>query len=63
MAMNEGLLKEFDHEMDSTRRTLERVPFDKSAWKPHTKPYSLGALAGIEGVRRKAWGRANGDRV
>lgn len=45
MAMNEGLLKEFDHEMENTRRTLERVPLDKSAWKPHTKSSSLGALA------------------
>jgi uncharacterized damage-inducible protein DinB len=45
MAINEGLLKEFDHEMENTRRTLERVPFDKSAWKPHAKSSSLGALA------------------
>jgi uncharacterized damage-inducible protein DinB len=45
MAMNEGLLKEFDHEMQNTRRTLERVPFDKAAWKPHAKSTSLGALA------------------
>lgn len=31
--------------MESTRRTLERVPFDKAAWKPHAKSTSLGALA------------------
>ncbi|HET7110554.1 MAG TPA: DinB family protein [Gemmatimonadales bacterium] len=45
MAISDGLLKEFDHEMRNTRRTLERVPFDKAAWKPHHKSYSLGSLA------------------
>lgn len=45
MAISDGLLKEFDHEMKNTRRTLERVPFDKADWAPHAKSYSLGALA------------------
>ena len=31
--------------MENTRRTLERVPFEKSDWKPHAKSSSLGALA------------------
>lgn len=38
-------LKEFDVEMASTRRLLERVPDDKAAWKPHDKSFSLGHLA------------------
>ena len=38
-------LKEFDLEMASTRRLLERVPSDKGAWKPHDKSFSLGHLA------------------
>ena len=38
-------LKEFDAEMASTRRLLERVPGDKGAWKPHEKSFSLGHLA------------------
>ena len=38
-------LKEFDLEMASTRRLLERVPGDKGAWKPHEKSFSLGHLA------------------
>lgn len=38
-------LKEFDLEMASTRRLLERVPGDKAAWKPHEKSFSLGHLA------------------
>jgi uncharacterized damage-inducible protein DinB len=38
-------LKEFDQEMHSTRRLLERVPGDKATWKPHEKSFSLGHLA------------------
>ena len=38
-------LKEFDVEMASTRRLLERVPGDKAAWKPHDKSFPLGHLA------------------
>ncbi len=45
MAMNQGLLGEFDHEMAATRRTLERVPDDKWDWKPHTKSGSMGWTA------------------
>lgn len=40
-----SLLAEFDHEMKTTRSLLERVPFEKSSWKPHTKSTSLGDLA------------------
>src|SRR5438270_4767699 len=45
MAIKDGLLTEFDHEMGMTRRLLERVPDDKLSWKPHTKSMSLGGLA------------------
>jgi len=38
-------LKEFDHEMATTRRLLERVPGDKAEWKPHEKSFALGHLA------------------
>lgn len=38
-------LAEFDQEMASTRRLLERVPSDKSQWKPHPKSFALGHLA------------------
>jgi uncharacterized damage-inducible protein DinB len=38
-------LKEFDVEMATTRKLLERVPGDKGAWKPHQKSFSLGHLA------------------
>ncbi|HSM84881.1 MAG TPA: DinB family protein [Candidatus Limnocylindrales bacterium] len=45
MALNQALLPEFDHEMQTTRRTLERVPEDKLTWKPHDKSMTMGALA------------------
>ncbi len=38
-------LKEFDQEMASTRRLLERVPSEKGTWKPHQKSFALGHLA------------------
>jgi uncharacterized damage-inducible protein DinB len=40
-----SMLPEFDHEMATTRRTLERVPDDKFGWKPHQKSFSMGDLA------------------
>jgi uncharacterized damage-inducible protein DinB len=45
MKLSELILPEFDQEMASTRKTLERVPEDKLAWKPHAKSFPLGALA------------------
>src|SRR5207302_9459730 len=45
MSFSEMILPEFDQEMANTRKTLERVPEDKLAWKPHVKSTSLGGLA------------------
>jgi uncharacterized damage-inducible protein DinB len=45
MAISQGLLGEFDHEMANTRKSLERVPEGKFDWKPHPKSMSMGALA------------------
>ncbi|MFL5488636.1 MAG: DinB family protein, partial [Gemmatimonadaceae bacterium] len=45
MSIAETLLPEFDQEMDSTRRVLERVPTEKGTWKPHPKSFSLGHLS------------------
>ena len=44
MSFAESLLPEFDMEMASTRKAIERVPSDKGAWKPHPKSFSLGHL-------------------
>jgi uncharacterized damage-inducible protein DinB len=43
--IRDSLLPEFDHEMATTRRVLERVPDAQFAWKPHEKSMALGALA------------------
>jgi uncharacterized damage-inducible protein DinB len=45
MTIAETILPEFDQEMANTRKTLERVPDDKLAWKPHPKSFTMGALA------------------
>ena len=45
MTFSEELLPEFDQEMASTRRVLERVPDDKPDWKPHPKSFSIAHLA------------------
>ena len=44
MNFAESLLLEFDMEMASTRKAIERVASDKGAWKPHPKSFSLGHL-------------------
>ena len=44
MTISDTLLPEFDQEMASTRRLLERVPTEKGEWKPHPKSFSLGHL-------------------
>jgi uncharacterized damage-inducible protein DinB len=45
MALKDTLLTEFDHEMGTTRRLLERIPDAKFDWKPHEKSMTLGGLA------------------
>ena len=45
MPMNQAFLPEFDHEMATTRRALERVPEDKFDWQPHPKSMKMGDLA------------------
>src|ERR1700723_1521639 len=46
MGISAEFLPEFDLEMAAARRTLERIPEDKMAWKPHEKSMTLGRLAG-----------------
>jgi uncharacterized damage-inducible protein DinB len=45
MALRDSLLADFDHEMATTRRLLERLPDDRLSWKPHAKSMTLGGLA------------------
>lgn len=45
MNLAQGLLDEVKYEAMSTRKLLERVPFDKADYKPHPKSMSLKQLA------------------
>ena len=45
MGIIQPLLQELEHEAQTTRRVLERVPEEHMGWKPHPKSYSLGQLA------------------
>jgi uncharacterized damage-inducible protein DinB len=56
MPLADTLLPEFDHEMATTRRLLERVPEHDAAWRPHPKSSTLGDLA-VHISRLPLWGR------
>lgn len=45
MAMNTGMVMEFKHEMENTRKMLERVPFEKASFKPHEKSRATANVA------------------
>jgi uncharacterized damage-inducible protein DinB len=45
MDASQSPIPEFEMEMGTTRRLLERVPSDKADWKPHPKSFPLGHLA------------------
>jgi uncharacterized damage-inducible protein DinB len=45
MAIADLILPEFEREMASTRRVLERVPDENGDWRPHDKSFPIGHLA------------------
>ena len=45
MAIKDALLPEFDQEMASTRKVIERVPAEKFGYKPHDRSMTMGVLA------------------
>ena len=45
MSISQALLPEFDHEVATTRKVLDRLPEDKYGWKPHEKSFTAGRLA------------------
>jgi len=45
MPIVDAILPEYDHELATTRRLLERVPDADFGWKPHEKSMTLGQLA------------------
>jgi uncharacterized damage-inducible protein DinB len=44
-AIARALLEEFEHELGTTRRFLERLPEDRLTWQPHAKSMTAGQLA------------------
>jgi uncharacterized damage-inducible protein DinB len=56
MPIKDGLLAEFDHELGTTRKLLERLPDWNLSWKPHAKSMSLGGLA-THLTNLPRWGR------
>jgi len=62
MSIAQALLPEFDHEMQTTRTMLERVPEGKKDWKPHEKSMSMGQLAAHVG-EVPMWVAPNGGQV
>lgn len=45
MSIAQAILPEFEQEMASTRKVLERVPDDKLDWKAHPKSNTIGWVA------------------
>ena len=45
MKIIDSLLKEFEHEAQTTRKHLERLPDEKLAWRPHEKSFTAVGLA------------------
>jgi uncharacterized damage-inducible protein DinB len=45
MTMSTSLLQEFDQEMATARRVIDRLPEDKYDWAPHEKSMTAGRLA------------------
>ena len=47
LKMTDLFIEELKHEAVGTRKTLERVPEGRNAWKPHEKSMPLGYLASL----------------
>src|SRR3989442_182919 len=46
MKLSDLLIPEFDQEMTTARKTLERIPEDNLSWNPHEKSMPFDRLAG-----------------
>jgi uncharacterized damage-inducible protein DinB len=55
MSIAQSMLPEFDNEMASTRKMMERIPEDRLSWKPDPRSMSLGQLA-AHIVEMTGWG-------
>lgn len=45
MTRIQEMLQELDQEAVTTRRVLERVPFDRLSWQPHERSMTMSVLA------------------
>jgi uncharacterized damage-inducible protein DinB len=54
MTVVEMLLAEFDRETAVSRRLLERVPQDRTSWRPHARSWTLGELS-VHLARLPTW--------
>jgi uncharacterized damage-inducible protein DinB len=45
MTRIDSLLAEFEHETETARKHLERLPNGQFEWRPHTKSFTVGQLA------------------
>lgn len=45
MKQTDSLIREFEHEAQTTRKHLERLPDDKLDWRPHQKSFTAAGLA------------------
>jgi uncharacterized damage-inducible protein DinB len=55
MSLGQAMLPEYDQEVQTTRRLLERVPTEKFDWKPHEKSFSFMELVNHL-ARLPGWG-------
>lgn len=45
MEIKDSILQELQHEAESTKKMIDRLPDDKADWQPHTKSMTLKRLA------------------
>jgi uncharacterized damage-inducible protein DinB len=45
MTITDTIRADFEEEMPSTRKTIERVPSDRGEWRPHSRSFPIGHLA------------------
>ena len=45
MTIADTIRADFEEEMPSTRKVIERVPSDRGEWRPHPKSFPIGHLA------------------
>ena len=47
MGLREFFLWQLEHEVETSRKVIERVPEGQNSWKPHERSMELGYLAAL----------------